>query len=69
MSKVLLIGSGAPEHALSFKLTISADVSHIFVSPGNAGTERLGPKVSNVCKYEEITNSCRCLPCTTMMEK
>jgi len=57
-TKVLLIGSGAREHALTVALLLSADVNHIFVSPGNAGTEKLGAKVSNVCKYEEITNSC-----------
>lgn len=55
-AKVLLIGSGAREHALSWKLDKSADVNHVFVSPGNAGTAKLGPKVSNVCKYQEITN-------------
>lgn len=49
-SKVLLIGAGAREDALSWKLAESADVAHVYVSPGNAGTGTRGQKVSNVCE-------------------
>lgn len=45
--KVLIIGSGGREHALAWKVAQSADVSKVFVAPGNAGTARES-KVENV---------------------
>ena len=45
--KVLIIGSGGREHALAWKVAQSADVSKVFVAPGNAGTAR-ERKVENV---------------------
>lgn len=36
--KVLVTGSGGREHALAWRLAQSADVEHVFVAPGNAGT-------------------------------
>ena len=45
--KVLIIGSGGREHALAWKCAQDNIVSHVFVSPGNAGTY-LEEKVSNV---------------------
>lgn len=50
MATVLVLGGGGREHALSWKLTQSANVRHVYVSPGNAGTES-SPKTSNVGKY------------------
>jgi phosphoribosylamine--glycine ligase len=38
--KVLVIGSGGREHALSWKLAQSPRVSRVFVAPGNGGTPR-----------------------------
>lgn len=35
---VLVVGSGGREHALAWKLAQSAQVSKVFVAPGNAGT-------------------------------
>jgi phosphoribosylamine--glycine ligase len=45
--KVLIIGSGGREHALAWKVAQSAEVSKVFVAPGNAGTAREN-KVENV---------------------
>ena len=36
--QVLVIGSGGREHALAWKLSLSPDVTTVFVAPGNAGT-------------------------------
>ena len=44
---VLVIGSGGREHALTLRLSSSSKVSHVFVSPGNAGTAVLSD-VTNV---------------------
>ena len=36
--KVLIIGSGGREHALAWRVVQSAQVAHVYVAPGNAGT-------------------------------
>ncbi len=45
--KILIIGSGGREHALAWKAAQSANVSQVFVAPGNAGTAREA-KMKNV---------------------
>ncbi|MEE4302345.1 MAG: phosphoribosylamine--glycine ligase [Pseudomonadales bacterium] len=45
--QVLVIGSGGREHALAWKAARCAGVEHVFVAPGNAGTEAT-PGVENV---------------------
>jgi phosphoribosylamine--glycine ligase len=45
--KVLIVGGGGREHALAWKVAQSAQVEHIFVAPGNAGTAA-EPRVENV---------------------
>ncbi|WP_028300886.1 phosphoribosylamine--glycine ligase [Oceanospirillum beijerinckii] len=45
--RVLVIGSGGREHALAWKAAQSAQVTQVFVAPGNAGTA-IEPKLENV---------------------
>ncbi len=43
--KVLIVGSGGREHALTWKISQSDKVSKIFVAPGNAGTAEIAENV------------------------
>ena len=45
--QVLIIGGGGREHALAWKVAQSADVTQVFVAPGNAGTAQ-EPKIRNI---------------------
>ncbi|KAK4107773.1 phosphoribosylamine--glycine ligase [Canariomyces notabilis] len=49
--KVLLVGKGAREHSLAWKLAQSSSVAHVYVVPGNGGTGSLD-KVSNIRSVE-----------------
>jgi len=43
--RILLIGSGAREHALAWKLSQSSDVTSLWTAPGNPGTAKHGENV------------------------
>src|SRR5262249_137016 len=43
---ILIVGSGAREHALAWKLKESKHVGKIFIAPGNAGTAIVGENVA-----------------------
>ena len=49
---VLIIGSGAREHAFCWKLKESDGVEKIYVAPGNAGTLKIAKNLG--CKVEDI---------------
>ena len=38
--RILVLGSGAREHALAWKLSQEANVSHVVCAPGNPGIAR-----------------------------
>ncbi|WAR13969.1 PUR2-like protein [Mya arenaria] len=61
-ANVLVIGGGGREHALSWKLAQSSEVKAIYVSPGNAGTDKCG-KIENVAldvkDHDSIASWCR----------
>ncbi|MFC2040173.1 phosphoribosylamine--glycine ligase [Chloroflexota bacterium] len=44
--KLLIIGSGAREHAITWKIAQSPKVKEIFVAPGNAGTVAIAQNVN-----------------------
>lgn len=45
--KALVVGNGGREHALAWKLAQSPQIKHVYVAPGNAGTDQ-EPNVENV---------------------
>ena len=42
---VLVVGNGAREHAIAWKLSQSASVGRLFVAPGNAGTHAIAVNI------------------------
>ncbi|MBC7537259.1 MAG: phosphoribosylamine--glycine ligase [Bacteriovorax sp.] len=51
--KVLIIGSGGREHAIAEKVSLSNEVSAVFVCPGNPGMKKMIPEI----KLEAISAS------------
>ncbi|HUX21566.1 MAG TPA: phosphoribosylamine--glycine ligase [Spirochaetia bacterium] len=46
--KALVLGSGAREHALTWKFSKSKRISGLFIAPGNAGTAELGENLPDL---------------------
>jgi phosphoribosylamine--glycine ligase len=60
MKRVLIVGSGAREHALAWKLAQSPHISKLYVAPGNAGTKSVAENVPiaatdlvGICRFVE----------------
>ena len=57
---VLLVGSGAREHAIAWKLRQSAQLDDLFIAPGNAGTAELGTNISlSDSDVDALVDGCR----------
>ena len=57
---VLLLGSGAREHAIAWKLSQSPKLTNLFVAPGNPGTASLATNLPiNVGDFDEIVQVCK----------
>jgi phosphoribosylamine--glycine ligase len=59
--RVLVLGSGAREHAVVWKLSQSAHVSAVFAAPGNAGTAEVCANLPDVdpLKFPTVLNAVR----------
>ena len=57
---VLLLGSGAREHAIAWKLSQSPKLTNLFVAPGNPGTASLATNLPiNAGDFDEIVRTCK----------
>lgn len=57
---ILLLGSGGREHALAWKIAASPLCTHLFIAPGNPGTDALGTNVALDMKdFPAIADFCR----------
>ena len=55
---VLIIGSGAREHAFCCKLKESANIEKIYVAPGNAGTLKVAENLDiDILNFNELKNT------------
>ena len=55
---VLIIGSGAREHAFCWKLKDSANIEKIYVVPGNAGTLKVAENLEiDILNFNELKNT------------
>ncbi len=53
--KILILGSGGREHAITWKLAQSPKVTGLFIAPGNAGTSSLGTNIDvNPEDFEKV---------------
>lgn len=58
LMKILVIGAGAREHALVWKLHQSSQVDHIWSLPGNAGMAKMAECIAgNVTEIQEIADA------------
>ncbi len=53
--RILLLGNGAREHALAWKISQSTKCEKLFIAPGNAGTQTVGENVAiGINDFEQL---------------
>lgn len=59
--KVLVLGSGAKDHAIAWMFSKSRRITGLYIAPGNAGTELLGTNLPDVdlADPEAVLEACR----------
>ena len=59
--KVLVIGSGAREHAIAWLFSKSDNISGIYAAPGNAGTDEIGTNIEQAdpINFDSVTDICK----------
>ena len=59
--RVLVLGSGAREHALAWKLAQGRGVERVFAGPGNAGTAAVAENLPGVdpMRFDTVRDACR----------
>ncbi|HEV8079414.1 MAG TPA: phosphoribosylamine--glycine ligase [Chitinophagaceae bacterium] len=56
---ILILGSGAREHAFAWKISKSKLLSNLFIAPGNAGTAEFGKNLEiSVNNFDAIKTAC-----------
>lgn len=56
---ILILGSGAREHAFAWKISRSKLLTNLFIAPGNAGTLEFGENISlSLTDFEAIKTAC-----------
>ena len=58
--KVLVLGSGAREHAIGWKFSKSKRISGLYIAPGNAGTDEIGENLPglNPLDHQAVVDIC-----------
>lgn len=57
--KIIILGSGAREHALAWKLSREIGLENIFIAPGNGGTKLCGTNVDiGITNFEKLKTFC-----------
>lgn len=59
--KIMVLGSGAREHALAWKLAQGRGVQRVFAGPGNAGTAAVAENLPGVdpMRFDTVRDACR----------
>ncbi len=59
--RIMVLGSGAREHALAWKLAQGRGVERVYAGPGNAGTADVAENLPGVdpMRFDTVREACR----------